>query len=101
MKNEVKIRFPDGREDDVEKGVFLKEIAEQISKGLAKKAVAGKVNGKLVDVSYPISEESAIELLTLDSDEGLEVMRHTAAHILAQAVERLYGKGNLSLVLGR
>ncbi|MEK4304136.1 threonine--tRNA ligase [Oceanobacillus sp. M60] len=100
MKNEVKIRFPDGREDDVEKGVFLKEIAEQISKGLAKKAVAGKVNGKLVDVSYPISEESAIELLTLDSDEGLEVMRHTAAHILAQAVERLYGKGNVQFGIG-
>jgi len=100
MKNEVKIIFPDGREDFVVKGISLKEIAEQISKGLAKKAVAGKVNGKLVDVSYPISEESAIELLTLDSEEGLEVMRHTAAHILAQAVERLYGKGNVQFGIG-
>ncbi|WP_339184055.1 threonine--tRNA ligase [Oceanobacillus sp. FSL W7-1293] len=100
MKNEVKIIFPDGREGKADKGVSLKEIAEQISKGLAKKAVAGKVNGKLVDVSYPIAEESAIELLTLDSDEGLEVMRHTAAHILAQAVERLYGKGNVQFGIG-
>lgn len=100
MKNEVKIIFPDGREDSVEKGVSLKEIAEHISKGLAKNAVAGKVNGKLVDVSYPISEESAIELLTLDSEEGLEVMRHTAAHILAQAVERIYGKGNVQFGVG-
>ncbi|GAA0317475.1 hypothetical protein GCM10008931_06230 [Oceanobacillus oncorhynchi subsp. oncorhynchi] len=100
MKNEVKIIFPDGREGKTDKGVSLKEIAEQISKGLAKKAVAGKVNGKLVDVSYPIAEESAIELLTLDSDEGLEVMRHSAAHILAQAVERLYGKGNVQFGIG-
>ncbi|WP_152656734.1 threonine--tRNA ligase [Oceanobacillus sp. CFH 90083] len=100
MNNKVKIVFPDGREKKVEKGISLKEIAEQISVSLAKKAVAGKVNGKLVDVSYSISEESAIELLTLDSEEGLGVMRHTAAHILAQAVERLFGKGSVQFGVG-
>ncbi|WP_080873746.1 threonine--tRNA ligase [Oceanobacillus timonensis] len=100
MTNEVKIIFPDGKESYVEKGISLRNIAESISIGLAKKAVAGKVNGKLVDLSYSISEESVIELLTLESEEGLEVMRHTAAHILAQAVEHLYGKGNVQFGVG-
>ncbi|UUI04653.1 threonine--tRNA ligase [Oceanobacillus jeddahense] len=100
MTNEVKIIFPDGKESYVEKGISLKEIAENISIGLAKKAVAGKVNGELVDVGYSISEESAIELVTLESEEGLEVMRHTAAHVLAQAAEHLYGKGNVQFGIG-
>ncbi|GIO22902.1 threonine--tRNA ligase 2 [Oceanobacillus sp. J11TS1] len=98
--NDVTIKFPDGREDKVEKGISLKEIASKISISLAKKAVAGKVNGKLVDVSYPILEASHIELLTLDSKEGLKVMRHTAAHVLAQAVQRLYGKENVQFGIG-
>ncbi|GGP16491.1 threonine--tRNA ligase [Oceanobacillus neutriphilus] len=100
MKSEVKVIFPDGREKNVEKGISIKKIAEQISMSLAKKAIAGKVDGKLVDVSYPVKEESHIELLTLDSEEGLNIMRHTAAHILAQAVERLYGKGNVQFGIG-
>ncbi|WP_244856804.1 threonine--tRNA ligase [Oceanobacillus sp. J11TS1] len=100
MMNDVTIKFPDGREDKVEKGISLKEIASKISISLAKKAVAGKVNGKLVDVSYPILEASHIELLTLDSKEGLKVMRHTAAHVLAQAVQRLYGKENVQFGIG-
>lgn len=100
MNNQVKVIFPDGREENVEKGILLKEIAKQISMGLAKNAVAGKVNGKLVDINYPILEESHIELVTLDSDEGLHVMRHTAAHVLAQAVQRLYGEGNVQFGIG-
>lgn len=100
MNNQVKVIFPDGREENAEKGISLKEIAKQISMGLAKNAVAGKVNGKLVDINYPILEESHIELVTLDSDEGLHVMRHTAAHVLAQAVQRLYGEGNVQFGIG-
>lgn len=100
MNNKVKIILPDGKEKCIEKGTSLRKIAEQISMSLAKNAVAGKVNGKLVDISCAVSEESHIELLTLDSEEGLNVMRHTAAHILAQAVERLYGKGNVQFGIG-
>ncbi len=93
----IKIRFPNGREQEYVKGITLEAIAESISPNLRKKAIAGKVNGQLFDLRRNIQEDAEIEILTLESKEGLDVLRHTAAHILAQAVKRLYGHVNLGV----
>jgi len=89
MEN-IKISFPDGSIREFEKGVTTEQIAESISSNLRKKAVAGKVNGKLVDLYLPIEEDAVVEVVTLDSEDGLEVYRHSSAHLLAQAINRLY-----------
>ncbi|GBF12425.1 threonine--tRNA ligase [Tepidibacillus sp. HK-1] len=88
--NKIKITFPDGSVKEFDKGITIEEIAASISPGLKKKAIAGKVNGKLVDLYLPIEEDASIEVVTLDSEDGLEVYRHSSAHLLAQAVNRLY-----------
>ncbi|MEN3156507.1 threonine--tRNA ligase [Priestia aryabhattai] len=89
-KDLIQIRFLDGNEKEFSKGITLHAIAESISSSLKKKAIAGKVNGELYDLHRSINQDAEIEILTVDSDEGLEIMRHTTAHILAQAVKRVY-----------
>ncbi|MBY8914833.1 threonine--tRNA ligase [Bacillus sp. YC2] len=86
----IVITFPDGNQKKYPKGVTLGEIAQSISPSVKKTSAAGKVNGSLYDLGRSINEDSVIELCSLQSEAGLEVMRHTAAHILAQAVKRLY-----------
>ncbi|MEM4997219.1 threonine--tRNA ligase [Priestia sp. SB1] len=86
----IQIRFLDGNEKEFSKGITLHAIAESISSSLKKKAIAGKVNGELYDLHRAINQDAEIEILTVDSDEGLEIMRHTTAHILAQAVKRVH-----------
>ncbi len=87
---QIKITFPDGAIREYDKGVTTEDIAASISPGLKKKAVAGKVNDKVVDLLLPITEDAAVEIVTLDSKEGLEVYRHSTAHLMAQALKRLY-----------
>ncbi|WP_230932393.1 threonine--tRNA ligase [Priestia sp. TSO9] len=89
-KDLIQIRFLDGNEKEFSKGITLHTIAESISSSLKKKAVAGKVNGELYDLHRSINQDAEIEILTLESDESLEIMRHTTAHILAQAVKRVH-----------
>lgn len=88
---EIKVQFPDGNEKAFEKGTTTEEIAQSISPGLRKKAVAGKFNQQLVDLTRPLEEDGAIEIITPGSDEALEVLRHSTAHLMAQALKRLYG----------
>ncbi|PTG15011.1 threonine--tRNA ligase [Staphylococcus chromogenes] len=88
---EISIRFPDGNEKSFEKGITTEEIAQSISPGLRKKAVAGKFNQQLVDLTRPLEENGDIEIITTGSDEALEVLRHSTAHLMAQAIKRLYG----------
>ena len=90
MNQEVKIKFPNGQEKMYPKGVSLEEIAQSISPSLKKKSVGGKVNGTLYDYRRSIEEDADIELYDLSSKSGIEIMRHTAAHVLAQAIKRLY-----------
>ncbi|MFD3450115.1 threonine--tRNA ligase [Microbacteriaceae bacterium 4G12] len=97
MSEQIMICFPDGRKQEYVKGITLEAIAESISPELRKKAVAGKVNHQLFDLRRSIQEDAEIEILTLESKEGLDVLRHTAAHILAQAVKRIYGHVNLGI----
>lgn len=93
----IEIKFPDGSVKEFVKGITLEEIAGSISSSLKKKAVAGKVNAGLYDLRRNIEENAGVEIITIDSNEGVEIARHSAAHILAQAVKRLYGDINLGV----
>ena len=86
----IKITFPDSAVKEFESGTTTLAIAESISKSLAKKALAGKVNGKLVDLTRPIEENASIEIITPDHEDALGLVRHSAAHLMAQAMRRLY-----------
>jgi threonyl-tRNA synthetase len=88
----VNVTLPDGAVRELVAGSTIEDLAASISPGLKKKAVAGKINGKVVDLYTPITEDAAVEVVTLDSPDGLEVYRHSTAHLLAQAVKRIYGK---------
>jgi threonyl-tRNA synthetase len=90
MSDVVKITFPDGAVKEFPKGTTTEDIAASISPGLKKKAIAGKWNGKMVDLRRPILEDGAIDIVTQDRPEALEVLRHSTAHLMAQAVKRLY-----------
>lgn len=90
MSDQLKITFPDGSVKEFSAGITTEEIASSISPGLRKSAVAGKLNGTMIDLRTPISEDGSIEIITPGSDEALEVLRHSTAHLMAQAVSRLY-----------
>lgn len=91
MVEVIDIKFPDGNSKAFNFGVTAEEVASSISPGLKKAAVAAKVNGEMYDLRRPIQESADIELFTNKNDEGLEVLRHSTAHLMAQALKRLYG----------
>lgn len=93
----IKIRFPDGKQKEYPMGATVGSVAGSISSSLRKKAVAGKLDKQLVDLHFQLNEDAELSILTLDSEEGLHVLRHTSAHILAQAVKRLHGTAKLGL----
>lgn len=91
MSNQViNIQFPDGQQQVFTKGVTLTEIAQTISPALRKKAIVGSANGTIIDLTRPIVEDTQIALYDASSKEGVQVIRHSTAHLLAQAVKRLY-----------
>ncbi len=87
---EIKITLPDGSAKEYEKGITGLEIAESIGKRLAQDALAIEVNGKLMDLSAKINGDSKIKIITFKDKQGIEVFRHSTAHILAQAVTELF-----------
>ncbi|PFJ51393.1 threonine--tRNA ligase [Bacillus cereus] len=100
MADVVKITFPDGAVKEFPKGVTTEEIAASISPGLKKKAVAGKLNDEMIDLVTPIEEDGAVSIITLDSEDGLYILRHSTAHLLAQALKRLYKDVKLEFGIG-
>ncbi len=90
MSEMIKLSFPDGAVKEFPAGVTAEDVAASISPGLKKKAIAGKLNGVLYDLRRPIEEDGAIEIITEGSGEALEIMRHSTAHLMAQAIKRLY-----------
>lgn len=86
----ISLTFPDGNSRDFENGVTGAGVAESISKSLAKKAVAMKLDGDLKDLADPIQNDAKIEIVTRDDDAALELIRHDAAHVMAEAVQELY-----------
>ena len=87
---QISLTFPDGSARGFNAGVTGREIAEQISKSLGKKAVAVQLDGKTRDLAEPIKADARIRILTRDDPEALELIRHDAAHVMAAAVQALY-----------
>ena len=91
------IRLPDGSERSFDAPVTVAEVAMNIGAGLAKAALAGKVNGNLVDTSYLISEDAELAIITDKNPEGLDVIRHSTAHLLAYAVKELFPEAQVTI----
>ena len=91
------IRLPDGSERSFDAPVTVAEVALNIGAGLAKAALAGKVNGNLVDTSYLISEDAELAIITDKNPEGLDVIRHSTAHLLAYAVKELFPDAQVTI----
>ena len=86
----IKVTLPDGAVREYEDGASPYDVAASISNSLAKKAVAAKVNGEMYDLTRPLEGDAEVALVMAKDPEGLELIRHDAAHILAQAVQELY-----------
>ncbi len=84
----INITFPDGAVREYESGSTTFDIAQSISNSLAKKALAGKFNGKLIDTTRAITEDGTLEIVTPDHEDALDILRHSAAHLFAQAAKR-------------
>jgi threonyl-tRNA synthetase len=93
----ITITLPDGSRREFENPVTVGEIAASIGAGLAKAALAGKVDGKLVDTSHRIDQDAALEIVTDKHPDALEVLRHSSAHLLAQAVQRLFPTAQVTI----
>lgn len=84
------LTFPDGSQREYDKGITTEGVAQAISKSLGKAGLAGKFNGELVDYVRPLEIDGTIEIITEKSDEALQIMRHSSAHLMAHALTRLY-----------
>ncbi|MGV8984177.1 threonine--tRNA ligase [Clostridium sp.] len=93
----INITLKDGSMKSYESGMTVLEIAKDISEGLARVACAGMVNGETVDLRHVITEDSELSILTFNDEEGQKAFRHTACHILAQAVKRLFPATKLAI----
>ncbi len=93
----IEITLPDGTVKEYPKGISVFEVAKSIGAGLARVSVGGKLDGELVDLNHTIEKDVGLAIVTEDSEEGLEIYRHTSAHILAQAVKRLWPDTKLAI----
>ena len=93
----MKITLKDGSAIEVNGEVTCLDVAKQISEGLARAALAAVVDGETVDLSMPIVKDCTLSVLTTRDKDGMEVYRHSAAHIMAQAIKRLYKDAKLAI----
>jgi len=93
----ISITLPDGSQKQFENPPSVQDVAASIGAGLAKAALAGKVDGQLVDSSRTIDHDARLEIVTEKSPEALEIIRHSTAHLLAQAVQRLFPKAQVTI----
>ena len=93
----ITITFPDGKKKEYKKGTTALDIAKGISEGLAREVLAAKVNGEVVDAFKPIEKDASLELLKFKDPDGLEIFRHSSAHLLAQAVTELFPHARLTI----
>ena len=91
------ITLPDGSEKNYESSVTIEKIATDIGPGLAKAALAGRVNGNLMDTCIPITNDAEIQIITSKDNEGLEIIRHSFAHLLGHAVKQLYPEAKMAI----
>ena len=97
---EIKVTFPDESNRRYLQGTTIEEVAASISTSLKKQALAGKMDGTLVDVDTAIEHDSLVEIVTADSKDGLSIIRHSTAHVMAQAIQRIYGADAVKLGIG-
>ncbi|UVI31787.1 threonine--tRNA ligase [Paenibacillus spongiae] len=96
----IQVKLPDGAQREYAAGTTIEDVAGSISQGLKKNAIAGKVDGKVVDLYTPLNADAALEIVTVETADGLEVYRHSTAHLMAQAIKRLYGNTEVKLGIG-
>lgn len=94
----IKVKLIDGCMKEIQDGSNGYSLAASISKKLAKEAIAAKINDKLVDLNHGFKNDDQVEIITADSEDGIEIIRHSTAHVMAQAVKRIYG--NVKLAIG-
>jgi len=97
MSEQITVVLPDGSTMEVERGATVEDVAHEIGPGLGRDTVAGLVDGDLVDKLTPLTEDCEIEIVTPDSDSYRQVLRHTAAHVFAQALQRQYPEAKLAI----
>jgi len=97
MLDVIRITFPDGAQKEFPSGTSTADIAASISPGLKKKAIAGKWNGRFVDLRTPLREDGELVIITQDMPEALDILRHSTAHLMAQAIKRLYDNVKLGV----
>nr|WP_134113455.1 threonine--tRNA ligase [Hypnocyclicus thermotrophus] len=93
----MNVKLPSGDIKSFENSVNMFEIAKSISNSLAKKAIAAKIDGKLVDMTYVLDKDASVELITPDTEEGVDIIRHSTAHLMAQAVIRLFPETKVTI----
>ena len=93
----IKITLKDGSIKEVKAGSSILDVANEISAGLARNAMCGKVNGEVKDLRFPLNADCELEICTFDSQEGKDAFRHTASHVLAAAVKRLFPEAKIAI----
>ena len=97
MAESIKVTLPDGSEIEIEKGTTGEELAKKLSKKLYKKSIAMKIDDKLVDLADPIEKNCKIQFITEDDPEALEILRHSCAHVMAEAVKELFPEAKVTI----
>ena len=90
MSDNITITFPDGNTKSVEKGTSGLDLANQISKSLAKESVAIQIDGKISDLSLELNQDCKVVIIKRENDEALDIIRHDCAHVMAEAVQSLF-----------
>lgn len=93
----IKVTLPDESIKEVEQGTKVSEVASSIGNGLARNALGGMVDGEVVELNHPITKDCRLKILTFDDDEGKLILRHTASHVMAQAIKRLFPEAKLAI----
>ncbi len=96
----INIELKDGSRKEVKEGSSVLDVAREISEGLARVAMAGRVDGEVVDLRYSLAKDCKLEILTFDDEDGKKAYWHTTSHIMAQAIKRLYKNENVQLAIG-
>lgn len=91
------ITLPDGSQREFDEAVTIMDVAQSIGSGLAKATLAGKVNGEVVDASHLIAQDADLQIITAKDEEGVDVIRHSTAHLLAQAVKELFPEAQVTI----
>ena len=91
------ITLPDGSQRNYDAPLSVLDVAQSIGSGLAKATLAGKVNGQIVDASTIIQNDAQLQIITAKDEEGVDVIRHSTAHLLAQAVKQLFPEAQVTI----